>query len=164
MGRRTISPGDGDPAHGTPNGYSNLRCHCDECKRAWADYSCGRRQIDPRRTKVERLAKRKREDHPDPDPEEEPYVFSRPPVKRTIVTGEARLALSDEKLLPWMTERLVVLDYDPDVKAFRDGGVLVVRCALALMPSEVAEKGWADQVVAEAVEWARGDPRLATGA
>lgn len=29
-----ITPGDGDPRHGTMNGYTNLKCPCDECK-AW---------------------------------------------------------------------------------------------------------------------------------
>jgi hypothetical protein len=31
-----IHPGDGDPRHGTENGYSNLRCRCQHCRRAWA--------------------------------------------------------------------------------------------------------------------------------
>lgn len=24
-----------DPRHGTNNGYTNLRCHCDRCRAAW---------------------------------------------------------------------------------------------------------------------------------
>ncbi len=160
MGRRTISPGDGDPAHGTANGYSNLKCHCDECKQAWADYSCGRRAGDPRRTKLERLAKVPEQDHPEPDPHEEPYVFQRPPVKRIEVTAEVRLTRAEEKLLPWLAERLDVLGYNPEVVAFYDGEELVVRACMALMPAEAAEPAWADKVLVEAVEWARGDPRL----
>jgi hypothetical protein len=27
---------EGDPRHGTVNGYSNLSCRCPECRRAWA--------------------------------------------------------------------------------------------------------------------------------
>lgn len=29
-----ITPGDGDPRHGTANGYLNLYCRCDECRAA----------------------------------------------------------------------------------------------------------------------------------
>jgi hypothetical protein len=29
-------PGDGDTRHGTVNGYTNLDCHCQPCKAAWA--------------------------------------------------------------------------------------------------------------------------------
>ena len=32
-----------DPRHGTKNGYSNLRCRCDDCRAAWAAY-CYKRQ------------------------------------------------------------------------------------------------------------------------
>lgn len=32
----TLAPTD--PRHGTENGYSNLRCHCAECRRAHAEY------------------------------------------------------------------------------------------------------------------------------
>jgi hypothetical protein len=28
----------GEHWHGTPNGYSNYRCRCDECRAAWASY------------------------------------------------------------------------------------------------------------------------------
>ena len=31
-----IEPGDGDPRHGTANGYTNLRCRCRACQVAWA--------------------------------------------------------------------------------------------------------------------------------
>ncbi|MDT5076462.1 MAG: hypothetical protein QOJ80_1099 [Mycobacterium sp.] len=33
---RFIRPGDGDPRHGSDNGYSNLRCRCQHCRQAWA--------------------------------------------------------------------------------------------------------------------------------
>ena len=33
--RRGIDPGDGDPRHGTANGYNNLLCRCDDCREAW---------------------------------------------------------------------------------------------------------------------------------
>lgn len=35
---RRLEPGDGDPRHGTANGYSNLKCRCKECRAAWATY------------------------------------------------------------------------------------------------------------------------------
>ncbi len=34
--RPTITEGDGDPRHGTDNGYDNLRCRCPACRAAWA--------------------------------------------------------------------------------------------------------------------------------
>ncbi len=34
--RAQIVAGDGDPRHGTANGYTNLGCHCTECKAAHA--------------------------------------------------------------------------------------------------------------------------------
>ena len=27
-----------EPRHGTPGGYTNHRCRCDDCRRAWAEY------------------------------------------------------------------------------------------------------------------------------
>lgn len=30
--------GPDDPRHGTPNGYSNLKCHCERCSEAMRDY------------------------------------------------------------------------------------------------------------------------------
>lgn len=36
--RARIQPGDGDPRHGTPNGYSNLDCRCQPCRDAWNAY------------------------------------------------------------------------------------------------------------------------------
>ncbi len=33
-----IQPGDGDPRHGTANGYKNLRCRCDDCREAATAY------------------------------------------------------------------------------------------------------------------------------
>lgn len=32
---KQILPGDGDPRHGTANGYSNLKCRCASCREAW---------------------------------------------------------------------------------------------------------------------------------
>lgn len=32
--RSRIQPGDGDPRHGTPNGYDNLNCRCELCREA----------------------------------------------------------------------------------------------------------------------------------
>lgn len=32
--RQRIEAGDGDPRHGTHNGYTNLRCRCDRCRAA----------------------------------------------------------------------------------------------------------------------------------
>ena len=87
-------------------------------------------------------------------------MFKRDPVKRIEMTGEARLARSDENLLPWMHERLDVLGYAPEVSAVIDGDELFVRACLSLMPVEAQEPGWADQVLKEAIEWARDDPRL----
>jgi hypothetical protein len=34
-----IRAGDGDPRHGTLNGYCNLKCNCDDCRRRWSDYT-----------------------------------------------------------------------------------------------------------------------------
>lgn len=155
-----IFPGDGDSRHGTVTGYKNHQCRCDLCRRSWADYSRGWMAADPLRKKKHRFANRQVVPEPEPDLDEEPYVFSRPPVKRIETTAEVRLSRQDEPLLPWMTERLVVLDYNPEVAAFYEGETLVVRVCLALMPVEAEVPGWADQVVAEAVEWAKGDPRL----
>jgi hypothetical protein len=42
MTRQRIVSGDGDPRHGTMNGYHNLRCRCEICRAAWADYCRGR--------------------------------------------------------------------------------------------------------------------------
>jgi len=33
-----IVEGDGNPRHGTINGYNNYKCRCPMCKQAWADY------------------------------------------------------------------------------------------------------------------------------
>jgi hypothetical protein len=33
-----ISPNDGDPRHGTANGYGNLGCRCPRCQEAHAAY------------------------------------------------------------------------------------------------------------------------------
>jgi len=34
-----------DPRHGTPNGYGNLRCRCEECRAAHADFCYDRRAV-----------------------------------------------------------------------------------------------------------------------
>lgn len=155
-----IAPGDGDRAHGTVNGYANLGCRGEDCAAAWATYARERRRSDPIVSKSHKVAKRKPEVHPEPDRDEEPYVFQREPVKRIEMTGEVVVPADQEPMLPWMTERLVVLGYNPEVKVLRRGNELVIRCALALMPTEAKETGWADGVVREAIEWAKGDPRL----
>lgn len=36
MSSRRITEGDGDPRHGTHNGYVNLRCRCQPCRDAMA--------------------------------------------------------------------------------------------------------------------------------
>jgi hypothetical protein len=36
--RSRIHPGDGDPRHGTVNGYTNLACRCDDCRAAQRRY------------------------------------------------------------------------------------------------------------------------------
>jgi hypothetical protein len=33
--RTPIQPGDGDPRHGTVNGYGNLQCRCPDCTEAY---------------------------------------------------------------------------------------------------------------------------------
>lgn len=38
MTKERIHPGDGDPRHGTSNGYSNLYCRCQPCRDAHAAY------------------------------------------------------------------------------------------------------------------------------
>lgn len=51
MGRKGIQPGDGDPRHGTANGYNNLGCHCEPCKAAWAVEHKRYMNADPLRLK-----------------------------------------------------------------------------------------------------------------
>lgn len=41
MTRSTITPGDGDKRHGTPNGYNNLKCRCARCTAAVREYWTG---------------------------------------------------------------------------------------------------------------------------
>jgi hypothetical protein len=53
-----IFPGDGDPRHGTPNGYINLFCDCDLCMQANTQYHWERMQDHDRRV---RRNKRERE-------------------------------------------------------------------------------------------------------
>ncbi len=33
-----IQEGDGDPRHGTVNGYSNLKCRCEACRFQWRGF------------------------------------------------------------------------------------------------------------------------------
>jgi hypothetical protein len=47
-------PGDGDPRHGSTNGYVNLHCRCTDCRKAWAqeylearDRRAARLKLDP---------------------------------------------------------------------------------------------------------------------
>ena len=47
--RKRIYPGDGDPRHGTVNGYQNLRCRCALCGAAWATYYREWRRSHPER-------------------------------------------------------------------------------------------------------------------
>jgi hypothetical protein len=42
--RARIQPGDGDPRHGTTNGYNNLKCRCTACRAAWARRVAQRRR------------------------------------------------------------------------------------------------------------------------
>ncbi len=41
--RYRMRPDDGNPRHGTVNGYNNVRCRCDDCRDAWAKYVQRRR-------------------------------------------------------------------------------------------------------------------------
>lgn len=43
--RNRIQPGDGDPRHGTTNGYRNHRCRCRPCTDAILAEQQGRRQV-----------------------------------------------------------------------------------------------------------------------
>lgn len=43
QGLDRIHPGDGDPRHGTLNGYCNLMCRCDACRSAAREYDRARR-------------------------------------------------------------------------------------------------------------------------
>lgn len=43
QGLDRIHPGDGDPRHGTLNGYCNLMCRCDACRSAAREYERARR-------------------------------------------------------------------------------------------------------------------------
>jgi hypothetical protein len=47
-----IQDGDGDHRHGTVNGYTNLHCRCEACRKAWAA-SCYARQQRRRLTDPE---------------------------------------------------------------------------------------------------------------
>lgn len=60
--RSRIYPGDGDPRHGTPNGYRNLGCHCDDCKAANAKEQHRYMHADPVRLQrhAERMAQKRK--------------------------------------------------------------------------------------------------------
>lgn len=48
-----IAPGDGDPRHGTPNGYTNYACRCPDCRGANAAQHRGLKlRRDPARAPV----------------------------------------------------------------------------------------------------------------
>lgn len=55
--RDRLAPGD--PRHGTMNGYNNLRCRCDRCREAWAEWHW-RNNYDRHRTEQGRLRERYR--------------------------------------------------------------------------------------------------------
>lgn len=50
--RSRITPGDGDPRHGTLNGYTNLSCRCPCCRQAMATWQRKRRA---RRERTDRI-------------------------------------------------------------------------------------------------------------
>lgn len=58
--RYFITPGDGDPRHGTANGYNNLGCRCPECTEAWAVSHCRYMNADPLRLEMHALRERQR--------------------------------------------------------------------------------------------------------
>jgi hypothetical protein len=47
-----IEPGDGDPRHGTYNGYRNLSCRCDDCRAANTAYHGARADLAKYRDKL----------------------------------------------------------------------------------------------------------------
>lgn len=49
-----------DPRHGTTNGYSNLGCHCDRCKAAWAKDHLNYMHSSPEQQEKARLRERAR--------------------------------------------------------------------------------------------------------
>lgn len=64
MTTKRIQPGDGDPRHGTQNGYTNLKCRCQFCRDAWATYHHARGYQTKYRDKL--TAKGMRRDSPTP--------------------------------------------------------------------------------------------------
>ena len=49
MKPKTITEGDGDPRHGSHNGYINLSCRCQPCRDAWAAYHLQYMHAEPER-------------------------------------------------------------------------------------------------------------------
>ena len=45
-------PAAPEPWHGTVNGYTNRKCRCELCKRAWADYHASRRKAARQKTEI----------------------------------------------------------------------------------------------------------------
>jgi hypothetical protein len=55
-----ILPGDGDPRHGTKNGYNNLNCSCEECRAAHAKSHKEYMHAHPEQLEKGRLRERER--------------------------------------------------------------------------------------------------------
>lgn len=58
--RASIVPGDGDPRHGTLNGYGNLGCHCPGCTEAHRVNHFRYMHADPSRLARHRARERER--------------------------------------------------------------------------------------------------------
>ena len=58
--RNRIQPGDGDPRHGTLNGYKNHKCHCALCRAAWAKHHVQYMDAHPEQREKARLRERAR--------------------------------------------------------------------------------------------------------
>jgi hypothetical protein len=78
VSRTKISEGDGDPRHGTVNGYSNLGCRCPECRQAWTEYHYDYMHADEKRLENHRIRQNRKyhATHPNarrlaPDPDAE---------------------------------------------------------------------------------------------
>lgn len=61
MIRSRIQPNDGDPRHGTQNGYVNLWCRCEDCTEAWRVYHREYMNRDPNRLAKQAQAQRLRD-------------------------------------------------------------------------------------------------------
>jgi len=58
--RNAITAGDGDPRHGTYNGYTNHNCHCGPCRRANAEYQLEYMARTPEQREKSRLREQRR--------------------------------------------------------------------------------------------------------